>query len=83
MLIKQVDRKHNEFNEYEFHSFEEVFDYVLEQLSEKPPSIDSLMFGFKILDSNEVFTIMGKADGEDSYVCGEIDFVEKCEVNQK
>jgi len=75
MVIKQVDRKHKTFNELEFPSFRAVREYVLETLATSTPSADNIMFKFKILDSDEVFIIVGKPDGEDSYISGDIEFI--------
>lgn len=75
MVIKQVDRKHKTFNELEFSSFRAVREYVLETLATSTPSVDDRMFAFKILDSDEVFVIYGKAYGEDSCIHGDIEFI--------
>ena len=77
MIIKRVYKRNNEYKEFdekEFHSFNEVVDYCEEKLHSHHPCKDFILFGFEILDSGEVFTIRGKADGEDSYVVRQIDW---------
>ena len=79
MIIKKAykkldELKGKEFDDKELHSFKEVFDYCMEKLSLHTPAEDSIVFRFIILDSGEVFTVVGKADGEDSYVVRNIDF---------
>ena len=76
MVIKRViNNKFNEFYKEEFYSFKEVFDYCLEELQKHTPCKDCILFGFKILDSGEAFTIAGQPNGENSYIKYNIDFV--------
>ena len=79
MTIKRAYRKLDElkgkeFDDTELHSFKEAFDYCMEKLLAHTPVKDSIIFRFIILDSGEMFDVVGKADGEDSYVVRNIDF---------
>jgi len=82
MEIRRLIRKNRgmvEDNSQTFHSFEEVFDYCLNCLENMTQHFDEQLFKFKILDSNEEFIISGKANGEDSYIYGGVDFVKRGE----
>lgn len=62
MEIKKLIRKNRTIQEddsHTFYSFEEVFDYCYEHLRVYPPLFDSVLFRFKILDTNEQFDIVG------------------------
>lgn len=74
MTIKEIDRNKNEINEPIFSSFEEVFSYCLEDVSKLRPLGDDVLYGFKVLDTDEIFYIHGTPKGEDSEIYKEILF---------
>lgn len=74
MIIKPVDRKNNYIGEYEFSSFNEVFDWCLYKLEKATSRCDDILFIFQIQDSGEVFYLHGTPNGEDSVLYGDINF---------
>lgn len=69
MQIIRIDRKGNAMGDTIFSSFHEVFDYCLEDLRKMTQCLDGIVYGFKILDTNERFTTFGTPKGEDSEIC--------------
>ena len=74
MQIIIIDRKGNQFTEKAFFSFKEVFDFCLDDLKNRTPIKDDILYRFKILDSNEIFTLHGTPNGDDSELYTEINF---------
>lgn len=65
MQIIQIDRRNNQVADMVFTSFKEVFDYCEDMLYGIHSRMDDIMFGFRIVDSGEVFSIFacGSPDG--------------------
>ena len=74
MQIKRVYRRNRELDNTIFTSFQEVFDYCLNDLSKSIPCGDCIMYQFKILDTDEIFYIVGQPKGDDSEVCMQVEF---------
>lgn len=74
MKIIRVDRKGKEIGNETFYSFQEVYDYCLNDLEKTTTHADGALYGFKILDSNETFTLFGTPKGEESELDTAISF---------
>ena len=74
MVIRELNRITNKNREYQedisktFYSFNEVFNYCLNKLTNITPRFDDVVFTFKILDTNEIFRLHGSARGKDSVI---------------
>lgn len=73
MIIRPIDRKNN-YMGWSFASFQEVFDWCMEELKRTEIRRDDILFTFEILDTNETFCLWGIPGGEDSFLSRDIRF---------
>ena len=77
MQIIRIDKRGNTFGDKVFSSFQEVYDYCLEDLEKSSNRIrllDGVGYVFKVVDSDETFMVYGSPNGDEYYINEEVSF---------